>query len=296
MRGPFFFFNPASRDRGITCTKIFCGMFKKLLTIFVGSLMRPCFTNSLLSRILHLVPTEFRMALDGVLEARAVSSYSTVTSICWKEVPFLNISMKVGQSYHQEHWHRPIDNVQLRLKTSHFFDLSRSPLVHHEMRTSFAQMYLFHADDGQHLWKLRPQLMFRALRSNQAFNWRTLLSPISVSIIPGFPPWLRRENCLILSAASFEVFTTTVHRTSNSREQPGDNTLLPGVQDKAVLRAVFFLQWSWFQGPLTAWRPCSLSNVFALTSLLFLHHFRHFMIALEPAFHSVDHVAVLNLN
>ena len=42
--------------------------------------------------------------------------------------------------------------MQLWLQTSYFCHLSRPPLIHHEMHTSFAEMYLFHANDGQHLW------------------------------------------------------------------------------------------------------------------------------------------------
>ena len=41
---------------------------------------------------------EFRMAPFGVRGAWAPSSFSTLFSICWKEVPFLNISLKVGRS------------------------------------------------------------------------------------------------------------------------------------------------------------------------------------------------------
>ena len=40
-------FQHASRARGITCTKLSCGMVKKLLTISVGPLIVPSLTNSL---------------------------------------------------------------------------------------------------------------------------------------------------------------------------------------------------------------------------------------------------------
>ena len=44
-----------------------------------------------------------------------------------------------------------VDVVQLRLQDIHHSNLSRPPLVHHEMHTSLAEMHLFQTDDGQHL-------------------------------------------------------------------------------------------------------------------------------------------------
>ena len=61
---------------------------------------------------------------------------------------------------------------------------------------------------GPPLW-----LMLRALRRNQASYCRTLLPPIPASITPGSSPWLRKQNCLSLSAASYEVFENdSIHR------------------------------------------------------------------------------------
>ena len=159
-------FKPALRARGITSTNISCGMFRKLLTISVGPLIVPNLMNSLLWRkILQLALMEFRMALLGV----------RVTSL---PVPFQRLHVSVGRRYRswtfcwkwdclypQDLWHRwqcknfsisrrasSFDAMQLWLQTSHFCFLSRPPLVHHEMHTSFAEMHLFQAYDRQHFW------------------------------------------------------------------------------------------------------------------------------------------------
>ena len=39
------------------------------------------------------------LALEGVREAWALSSFSTLISICWKEVPFLSTLLKVGRLF-----------------------------------------------------------------------------------------------------------------------------------------------------------------------------------------------------
>ena len=73
------FSKPASRARGISSTKISCGMFRKLLTTSVGPSIVPNLRNSLLWRkILHLVLMEFRMAPKGVQGAWALSSFFNV--------------------------------------------------------------------------------------------------------------------------------------------------------------------------------------------------------------------------
>ena len=49
---------------------------------------------------------------------------------------------------HTPQMHTP---TQHHMQTSYICHMSRPPLVHHEMHTSFAEMYLFQANDGQHL-------------------------------------------------------------------------------------------------------------------------------------------------
>ena len=56
-----------------------------------------------------------------------------------------------------------------------------------------------------------------------------LLLHIQASITPGFFLCSRKQNCLSLSAASFEVLTTTAPRVWNSQEQLVDNFLWPEV-------------------------------------------------------------------
>ena len=46
---------------------------------------------------------------------------------------------------------RPLTLCSCNCKLLYFCHLSRPPFVHREMHTPFAEMYLFQADDGQHL-------------------------------------------------------------------------------------------------------------------------------------------------
>ena len=170
----------------------------------------------------------------------APSSFSTLTSICWKEVPFLNILLKVGLSLSS----RPLTSMTME----EFFDLQTrfvlwrfaiviaNFLLLLSVEASIGtpwDAYILRRDaslpgiwqttflrSGPPLW-----LMLRALRRNQASYWRTLLPPIPASITPGSSPWLRKQNCLSFFAASYEVFITTASRTWNSREQLGDTSL-----------------------------------------------------------------------
>ena len=89
----------ASRARGITNTKIFCGMFRRLLTKSIGPLIRPSLTSSLPRRkILHLAPMEFHMALTDVRVDWTPSSSSTLISFCGRRYRSRTFSLKVGQS------------------------------------------------------------------------------------------------------------------------------------------------------------------------------------------------------
>ena len=93
-------------------------------------------------------------------EGWAHSSYLTLTSFCWKKVPFQNISLEVGRSLSP----RPLTRISrypeaLRPLTQCNCDCKLltsaicrgPPLENHDMHTSFAEMYLFQANDGQHL-------------------------------------------------------------------------------------------------------------------------------------------------
>ena len=92
------FFKPASRARGITSTKISCGMFRKLLTISVRPLIVSNLMNSLLWRKIR--PWPWWNSVWCLQVCRGVGSQFlfNASSICWKEVPFLNNSPKVERS------------------------------------------------------------------------------------------------------------------------------------------------------------------------------------------------------
>ena len=45
---------------------------------------------------------EFRLVPTGVPGSWGLSSFSTPLIICWKEVPFQNISQKIGRSLSQK--------------------------------------------------------------------------------------------------------------------------------------------------------------------------------------------------
>ena len=143
-----------SKARDITSARISYDMFGRLLTTSVGPLIGPSLTSSLpWWKILHLAPMEFHMALTDVRGDWAHSSFLTLASICWKEEPFQNISLKVGRSLSP----RLLTSMTMEefatvIANFLFLHLSRAPLVHHEMHTSFVEMYLFQAHDRQHLW------------------------------------------------------------------------------------------------------------------------------------------------
>ena len=160
-------------------------------------------TNSLL---LLLALTKFQMVPTSVLEAWALRSSSMLTSLCWKEEPFQNLSL--GRTVF-------IPN------TSDINDsgrLVRSPDALRPLTLCNGDCKLLT------FWKSRAWswLMWRVLRQNQVFFWLTLLLLIPVSIL--LCGW---EHCiaLVLSPASCGVFTAAAPRTWNSREQPGDNFL-----------------------------------------------------------------------
>ena len=100
--------------------------------------------------------------------------------------------------------------LQLWLQTSHFSHLSKPPLVHHKVHSSFEEMYLFQADDGKHLWDWEH-------RSSSC--WRlpaTITCPVDrlcccVSQRQSLLDLLcsRDQKFLSVSAVSFEEFITT---------------------------------------------------------------------------------------
>ena len=63
-------------------------------------------------------------------------------SIFWKEVPFQNMSLKVGRSLSP----RMLTSMTMK----ELFDLE---LVHHEMHIFFAEIYLFQAHDRKHFFR-----------------------------------------------------------------------------------------------------------------------------------------------
>ena len=106
---------------------------------------------------------------------------------------------------------RPIEAVQLRSQTSYFCHLSRPPLVHHEMRTSFAEII----SSRHNIFEIETTVLAHVACSPQESGillWRTFLLPFPASIIPGSSLWLRTLNCLTFSADSCEVFPTTAPR------------------------------------------------------------------------------------
>ena len=200
----------------------------------VGLLIRLSLTTSLLWRKIRLLAlTEFHMVPTGVPGVWVRSSSLRLTSICWKEVPFLILLLKVGLSLSS----RPLTSMTME----EFFDLQTRfvlwryaiVIAHFSLLLSVEasigtprDTYILRRDvslPGRRTTSLRLRpplwLMLRALRKNQASYWRTLLPPIPASITPGSSPWLRKQNCLSLSAASYEVF-------ENDSITPGTSTTL----------------------------------------------------------------------
>ena len=106
--------------------------------------------------------------------------------------------------------------------------------------------------------------MLRALRRNQASYWRTLLPPIPASITPGSSPWLRKQNCLSLSAASYEVFyNDSITHVEFAGATRGQFLMARGVRQGCPASGFLFAMafdpiFRWFQETVIPRNPCNL--------------------------------------
>ena len=176
-------------------------------------------------------------------------------------------------------------------------------MVHHEMHTSFAEMHLFQANDGQLFLRSRPRpwLMLRALRKNQVSFSLTLLLPTPVSTTLGSSLCSRKRSCL---RSIYSDSTTHVKFAGAARGQiPYGQRCETGLSSEWLpLCDGLWPIFRWLQEVVILRNPdileflqptqCAYADDLAVAA----SSFRDLLTALAPAFRSVDHIAGLNLN
>ena len=131
--------------------------------------------------------------------------------------------------------------MQLRLKTSHFFNLSR-PSWYTVRCIHTSQRCISSWQVTDNIFEIETTALAHVACAPQQSG--VLLTDFSlhirVSITPGSSLCLRTLGCLAFSVASCDGFIRTAPHTWNLREQNEYNSLWPEKYYKVVLRVVSF--------------------------------------------------------